>query len=372
VVPLALFLFFPSTLPAADLRVGRRVTVLPSETISGNLYAAGAEIVISGNLTGDLVCAGGNVYVGGTVAEDAVVTGGDLNLTGRVRKDLRVAGGRVNLSGQVDGEFLVVGGQVHILPGASVGGDLVVAGGRVIVEGPVHGSLRAAGGEITINETVAGPVRVRASSVVIGSQARLGELTYLAPQEAQIAEGAQIRGPVTFHMTAGTDREWLGRALGRIGLAFLLLTFLMSLAAGLFAVLVFPKTSEELVRYTLHNFGKELLRGVVLFFVMPAAFFLATLTIVGLPLAVVAGLVHFTIGIVAVVFAGIAFGSLLWKTVAKKEEYEITWKIVLVGVPLLVLANLVPVIGLLCNAVFFLTVFGALYQRFWSAVRTAT
>ena len=88
-------------------------------------------------------------------------------------------------------------------------------------------------------------------------------------------------------------------------------------------------------------------------------------------MAVVAGLVHFTFGIIAVVFAGIAFGSLLWKTVAKKEEYEVTWKTVFVGLPLLVLANLVPVIGLLCNAVFFLAVFGALYQRFWSAVRTA-
>ena len=369
---LALLFAFPFAAKAAEFRVGQRVTIPAGQTISGNLYVAAGEAALSGNVAGDLVCAGGNVFLAGTVSEDVVVGGGDLTVQGRVGKDLRLAAGRVSLSGQVGGDFVVAGGQVRILSGATIGGDLVVAGGEVILEGAVRGAVRAAGGEITINDAVTGPVRVRATSLTIGERARLGgELTYWAPREAAIHPGAQLGGPVTFNMIAGMDRDWLGSVVRRLGIAVLFLTLLMSLAGGLLGVLIFRKPSEELVRHTLHNFGRELLRGFLLFFAMPAVLFLVTLTVVGLPVAVIAGLAHVSFGIIAVIYAGIAFGSLLWKAVAKKEEYEATWKSALAGIPLLALMSLLPLLGIVVNAMFFLAVFGSLYQRFWLVVRAA-
>ena len=369
---LALLLAFPIAARAAELRVGRRVVIPAGETISGNVYSAGGEVVISGDLAGDLVCAGGDVFLNGRVSDDVVVAGGDLHLTGDVGRDVRVAAGRVSLSGQVGGDVLVTGGQVRLLPDATIGGDLVVAAGEVVIESTVRGAVRIAGGDITLNGVVAGPVRIRARSLVIGEQARLaGELTYWAPQEAVIAPAAEIAGPATFHLIAGVEQGWLERALWRIGITFLLVTFLMTLAAGLFGVLVFPKLSGEIVRLALGNFGGGLLRGFALFFILPAAAFLVTLTVVGLPIALIAGLVHVSFGIISAAYAGIALGSLLWKAAAKREEYEVTWKTVLVGVPAMALLSLVPLLGLLVSAAFFLTVFGVLYQRFWVAVRGA-
>jgi hypothetical protein len=374
--PIFLLLAFPLAIPiqayAADLRVGRRVVIPAGEVFMGNLYVAGGEVVLSGEVVGDLVSAGGNVLLAGTVSEDVVIAGGDLNLSGRVGRDLRVAGGRVSLSSQVGGEVLITGGQVQLLPGAMIGGDLVVAGGEVVIESAIQGAVRGAGGNLTLNGSVAGPVRVRAGTLVIGEQARLGgELTYWASQEATIHPAAEIAGPVTFHLIAGVEQGWLERALVRLGLTILLLAFGMTLAAGLFAVLVFPKVSQELVRTTLQNFGVGLLRGFALFFVMPAALFLVTLTVVGLPIALVAGLVHLTFGIIAAIYAGIALGSLLWKTASHAEDYVVTWKTALVGIPLMAVVSLVPLLGLLVSAAFFLTVFGALYQRLWTAVRAA-
>jgi cytoskeletal protein CcmA (bactofilin family) len=369
---LAFLLTIPLGVDAADLRVGRRVTIPAGETVSGNLYVAGGEVVVSADVVGDLVSAGGTVFVGGSVSDDVVVAGGDLHLAGRVGRDLRVAGGRVNLSSQVGGEVLVTGGQVRLLPGAMIGGDLVVAGGEVVIESAVHGSVRGAGGDLTLNGSVAGPVRVRAGTLVIGEQARLGgELTYWASQEATIHPSAEIAGPTTFHLIAGVEQGWLERALFRLGLTILLLAFGMTLVAGLFAVLVFPKVSQELVRTTLQNFGYGLARGFALFFIMPAALFLVTLTVVGLPIALVAGLVHLAFGIIAGIYAGIALGSLLWKAASKREDYEVTWKTAVVGIPLMAVVSFVPLLGLLVSAAFFLTVFGALYQRFWVAVRGA-
>ena len=281
-----------------------------------------------------------------------------------------MAAGRVSLSGQVGGDVLVTGGQVRLLPDATIGGDVVVAAGEVVLESTVRGAVRVAGGQIMLDGPVAGPVRVRARSLTIGEQARLGgELTYWAPREAAIHPAAEINGPTTFHLVAGVDQGRLERALLRIGITFLLLALFMTLSAGLFGVLVFPNLSEDLVRQTFQNFGGGLLRGFVLFFVLPAAAFLVTLTVVGLPIALIAGLVHVSFGIISAVYAGIALGSFLWKAVTKREEYEVTWKTVLVGIPSMAFLSLVPVVGLLVSAAFFLTVFGVLYQRFWLAAR---
>jgi len=367
---LAFLMALPRASQGADLRVGRRVVIPAGETLTGNVYSAGGEVVVSGDLMGDLVTAGGDVFVTGSVSDDVVVAGGDLHLTGEVGRDVRVAAGRVSLSGQIGGDVLVTGGQVRLLPDATIGGDLVVAAGEVVIESAIKGSVRVAAGDIILNGMVAGPVRVRARSLVIGERARLGgELTYWAPREAAIDPAAEIAGPTTFHLIAGVDQDWMARALLRIGVTFLLVAFLMTLAAGLFGVLVFPKVSEELVRRTFQNFGGGLLRGFVLFFVLPAAAFLVTLTVVGLPIALIAGLVHVLFGIISGVYAGIAFGSLFWKAAAKRQEYEVTWKTALVGIPLMALFSLVPVVGLLVSAAFFLTVFGVLYQGFWDAVR---
>jgi len=372
-IPLLLItslLAFPIVVRAADLHAGRRIVLPAGETIPENLYVAGGEVVVSADVAGDVVSAGGDVFFSGNILDDIVVAGGDLHLAGNVRGDVRAAAGRVSLSGQVGGDVLVTGGQVRLLPGATVGGNLVVAGGEVTIECSVQGDVQGAGGNILINGEVAGPVRVRARSLVIGEQARLGgELAYWAAGEAVIHPSAEVAGPTTFHPTAGVDQEWLAQALFRISGTFFLLAFLMMLATGLFGVLIFPKPSQDLIRSTFQNFGIGLLRGLALFFVLPAAAFLVTLTIVGLPLALIAGLIHTSFSIIAAVYAGIALGSLLWKTVTKQEEYEVTWKTVLVGIPIMALVSLVPLVGVLLTAAFFLTVFGVLYQGFLVAIR---
>src|SRR3990170_2067516 len=56
---LFLFAAFPTVLHGMDLRAGRRVTIPAGEAISGNLYAAAGEVLISGSVAGDLVAAGG-------------------------------------------------------------------------------------------------------------------------------------------------------------------------------------------------------------------------------------------------------------------------------------------------------------------------
>ncbi len=367
---LPLVLALPPAIHAAEFRAGRSYTLAAGETVSENLYAGAGNVTVSGNVEGDFVSAGGNVLLRGDVSEDVIIAGGDVDLIGSVGGDLRVAGGSVTLSGHVGGDLLAAGGQVRVLPGATVGGEVVVAGGQVAVDGAVDGSLKAAGGEVNINNTVAGSVQVRAGSLTLGESARIGgDLDYWTPGEASIHEDATVGGAVTFHRVSVPDRESFRGVLRGIGIAFTSLTFLMLLVAGVVGFLAFGSKSEEMVKHTLQHFGQQLLTGFVLLIVIPAALMLVAMTVVGLPLAVLGCMLYCSFGIVAGVYAGIVFGSLLFKALLKSADYEMTWKVVLGGITLLFLVSLVPVLGTLIYAVFFLAAFGSLfhlfYQRFW-------
>ncbi|MBI2819867.1 MAG: polymer-forming cytoskeletal protein [Acidobacteria bacterium] len=352
------------------MRAGQRVTIPAGEVVATNLYIAAGEIHFSGSVEGDLTVAGGEVSLDGTVANDVTAGGGQIRVTAQIGGDLRLVAGQMDLSGRVNGDLVVAGGVVRVLPDTIVGGDVVLAGGDVILEGTLVRSVRAVAGKILLNGTITGPVSVRTESLAIGEGARLdGALTYFAPAEAVIHENAKISGTMTFHMISGMDQNWLRLTMRRAGIAFFILRFAMTLGAGLLGFFLLRRISQDLVQYALGNFGKEFLRGFVLFFVIPPAIFLVAITVVGAPVAFLGGLFHLSVGIVSVIYAGIALGTLILKWLRRKQEFEVSWKAVLLGIPLAFLVRLVPYVGFLFNATFFLVIFGALYERFWLLLR---
>lgn len=370
---LFLLFFWPSVLHAMDMRAGRRVTVPAGEVVATNLYIAAGEIYFSGTVEGDLTAAGGDISLDGTIANDVTVGGGQVHIDAQIGGDLRVVGGQVYLSGKVNGDLVVAGGVVRVLPDAIVGGDVVLAGGDVVLEGNLVRSVKAVGGKMLLNGTIVGPVSVRANSLAIGQDASLGDdLAYFAPAEAQIDKSAKIAGTITFHMISGMDQNWLRLLMRRAGIAIFLMRFAMTLGAGLLGFLLLRRASEDLVQYALGNFGKEFLRGFVLFFVIPPAIFLVAITVVGAPVAFLGGLFHLSVGIVSVIYSGIALGTLVLKWLRHTPAFEVSWKAILLGIPLAFLVRLVPYFGFFFNAIFFLVIFGSLYERFWLLIRGST
>lgn len=367
---LALAVVFCGEASGAEFWAGRRYSLPPEEIVSGNLYVAAGVASISGHVLGDLVVGGGNVFLRGTLHDDLTMAGGTMELLGQVMGDVRVVGGQLHIAGQVGGDLVAAGGQIRLLPGATVSGDVVAAGGQVTLEGAVNRSVKAAGGNVAIYDGVAEDVQARAGLLTIGEKARIGgRLTYWSGRSADIHPGAVIGGPVTFHPAPGLA----GHPLRRWLLAFLffatLAGFLMVLTAGVLGFFLFRRPSEALVRSTLDHFGIQLVRGFVLFVVIPVALFLAAATVVGIPVAVLAGLLHLAMTLIAGVYAGIVFGGLVFKLFSGGGGYEIRWKTLLVGIPLLFLLSWIPVLGALLYLTFFLAVLGSLYHCAWSATR---
>ncbi len=360
----------PISARAADMRAGEILRVVDGETVAGNLYAAGSDIEIRGTIQGDLIAAGGRISIPGTVTHDITMVGGELEISGKVDGDVRMAGGQVTVGGEITGDLVVAGGTVRLLAGAVIGGETLLAASELRIDGIVNGSLNAASNVTRIEGTIKGPVRVRTTRLEFGERATLeNELAYFAPQEADIPPTAQITGPIHYEMTSGMDQSWLYGIMQRLGAALFYLSFAMGLAGGLLGVSLFPKTSTDLLQHITKNFGAEFLRGFVLFLVMPPVFFLLMVTVVGVPVAVLSGMIHLGFGIVSVIYAAVLAGALLRRAVLHKDETVANWKAVLVGIPLLFLLSLIPLIGFLVNTTLFLAVFGGIYGRFWSLVR---
>ena len=363
----ALLILIALPVSAATIRTGEEYSLIDTEVIEGDFYAAGGNVTISGEVQGDLVASGGSILVNGTVADDILVAAGAIDVIGQVGDDLRLAGGQIRVGDGVGGDLVAAGGFIQVLSSVSVAGDLVVAGGRVVIEGDVGGDVTVYAGEVEINGTVQGDTTLFISEkTVLGDTAVLqGDLVYSAPKEASLSEGAVVRGATTFNETRITrDIEtFIGALFG----LFFITKVLALLTVGLLGVLIFRKFSDLYVKKTFDALGANLLRGFIVLILVPILLFFFFVTTIGFFVGVLGALAFVTLMLLAKVYAGIMFGALLSKWVHK--EITLNWQWTIVGITLLQIISLIPIVGWFIVFATFLVAFGALshliYHHFW-------
>ena len=358
---------------AALIQAGEEYSLVKGETISENLYVAGGNVTISGNVQGDLIIAGGNVIVTGNISEDVLFVGGSLSVLGEIGEDLRIVGGQVTIGGNVGKDIVAAGGMIHILSNVTVNGDILAGGGKVIIDGVVKGDVNIGGGEIDINGQVAGNVRARAKEIKIGKGAVIsGNLVYDAPKEAVIDESASIAGEIVFNKVQffpqkeGRD---IKNVLQKIGIFFAFAKLFALLAAALVAVFIFRRFSTVIIEQGVLHPWMNLLRGFVLFIVVPVAVFLLLISVLGSLIGVIGVLVYIVFLLIAQVYAGLILGSWIFKRLVKTKEVEVDWKIAVAGVLLLYGISFLPIVGGIINFLVLLLAFGSIsylwYRRFW-------
>jgi len=363
----------PTLAVAALIQTGEEYSLVKGETISGNFYVVGGKVTISGDVEGDLVMAGGDILIIGNVGKDVLAVGGTLRILGDIGDDLRVAGGDVTVGGNVGSDILTGGGMVHILSDVTVEGDIIVGGGKVIIEGIVKGDVLIGGGEVDINGEVAGNVRAKVKELTIGNRAVIGgSLVYDSPKEAVIHESASIAGEVVYTNAIffpGKDGKDFKNAFQAVGILLAFAKLLALIATALVAVFVFRRFTMEIVEQSVSRPWINLLRGFVILIVVPVAVVLLLISILGAVIGIIGAIVYLLFLLIANVYAGIIFGSWVFKIAAKRKEVEIDWKIAVGGVLLLFLISLIPFVGEIVKGLALLIAFGSIsyfwYRGFW-------
>jgi cytoskeletal protein CcmA (bactofilin family) len=310
--------------------------------ITEDVYAAGGTVDVLATVEGDVVVAGGRVAVGEMVSGDVMAVGGSVDIHATVGDDLRLAGGDVRLSGSVADDAIVAGGNVALLSDSQVGGRAWLSGGRIEVAGVIGRELKAAGGNVVLSGRVKGNVHIEGQRIRILDSAIIdGELSYSGPQEAEIAEGAQIHG--------GVHYEPVDRPVGAIiaaAIGMLFLGLLSLILTGILWYLLFPRFIASAVTNLRAEPWKCLGLGLALFAATPVVISVLFVTIIGWLPALVIGALYLLLLLSGFLTSAFYVGDSLWHLRGQGEQSRASrlGSFALAAL-LIILLGLVPLLG---------------------------
>jgi len=370
---LLLAVLFPVGAFAATIKGGETYSLKQSEVIKDNFYVGAGEVSIAGDVDGDLIAGGGSVTVSGSTSGDVLVGGGDVAILDDVRGDLRVAGGNVLVTSNVAGDLVVLGGNVRILSGSTIGKDLVVLGGRLLLNGNVKGDVTVGVGEVEIDSRIDGDVYIKNSDkITIGaSSVILGNLTYSGKDASilNIRDEASVMGKTVFKESKIFQRkEAKNILLAFLGL-FVFLKLLALLVVVILSVVLFKRFSSNVVETVVQSPGKELIRGFAVLIVIPALIILSFFTMIGFLVGIITLLAYITLIILSSIYSGVVLGVWAHKIITKGDDIMVDWKTALFGTIALSLIVMLPIIGWIVGAFFFLVSLGSIsntvYHGLW-------
>jgi len=339
VVTVGLLLAWTAVAHAQNFRSGNNTTLPAEETVDGALYMAGRTIDIDGTVNGDIFCAGQNITITGHITGDVICVGQTVHIGGTVDGSVRVAAQSITIGGTVGRNVSAAGQSLTLESGLKVAGDVAVAGQEAVVNATVGRDLAIGSQQATINGKIGRDVRAGSSNLTIGSKAQVsGNVEYTSAKDLQRQDGALIDGSITRHEPTHNDKP-----AGRSGFAwFIVLVLAALLTLSMVLVLLFPRLFQQASGEALGALGKTFLIGLVATIVAPIIITTLFLSVIGIPLAIVALLLWIVLCILTGPFAAYLLGRVLLRT----RTNNAIWYMLLGSVVLLAI-YLIPVLNIL-------------------------
>jgi len=237
-----------------------------------------------------------------------------------------------------------------------IGRNAYLIGGSIRVNGTVRGGLLATGGNVELNGVIGQDVEVAGGSLRLGPHAQIGgNLRYrVSKDDVHIDPGAHVTGTITaLPVSKGPG-------------AFGLLWTVGGLLAGVVLVLLIPRFFADAAAGIQQHPIRAVLAGVGGPILIVVAIVVAAITVIGLPLALIASLVFLTLGGLSEVPVAVWLGERIMHARTPLGRQSTLVNFFIGGLILLVL-GVIPVVGGLVKLVATCVGFGALLLAAWSA-----
>ncbi len=342
-----LMIFTAVPVLAFDTRSGATVTVASGETVDDDLYVGANTVIIDGTINGDLWAAGNAITINGIVNGSVMAAGRTVNINGDVGHAVRAAGETIIINGDVSGDVMVGCSEVNIVSTAKIGGDLLLGAGIAHIDGLIEGDIKGGGSEVTISNGVKGNIALKVESLTILPTANIqGDLTYTSEEEADIQSGAQIGGVTTHNLPE--VKEERAKPFPFVlfsGIGGKVTGFLMALIAGLVIILLAPRRLTSIAESIRSRPGASAGWGALILFVTPIAAIIVCITIIGIPL----GLIALALWGIAIYLAQIPVGLFIGRWIIGHfrgvEGKAIMVGALALGLVILRLLRLIPYLG---------------------------
>jgi cytoskeletal protein CcmA (bactofilin family) len=334
----------PSLSLAFGARTGDNITLAKGETHHGTLYAAGQTLSIDGDVDGDLICAGSVVTVNGAVHGDVLCAGQTVTVNGEVDGNIRAAGQSVTVNGHTSRNVSVAGQAFTLGSAAKVDGELALLGETASVDGSVGRDLYGKLSSLHLSGAVTGNVDGDIQDLAFSGNGHVnGNLTYTS-SNATAVDPVRVAGKVARHeppkeaQPSPRDQalNWLMDRAYWIVADLLIALLLIGLAPA-----ALQRVTSTMTKRPGASFGW----GAVVVLAGPIAVLLLLFTVVGIPLALLAGGAWLIALCLSTTLTAVAVGrSITTRTDWNSKSLPLA---ALVGVPVTIIVFGIPGLGAL-------------------------
>jgi hypothetical protein len=350
---------------AFDSRSGDTVNVPHDEVVDGDLYVIGRNVVIDGTVNGDIFGVGQTITINGTVNGGVTLAGQTLTVNGQVANGARLAGQTINVNSSIGRDLAVAGTMLNVGSTARIADDLVFGVGTSYLSGQVNGDVKGGAGEVTITNEVGGNVELEVDKLTITSTANIqGNLVYTSENEANIQSGARLGGTTTHNVP---EKPAAPSPFANMGGK--LLGFIMILVAGIIVILLAPRWISAMADSIRTKPWPSLGWGALALIAIPIAAIIVIITIIGLPVGLMA-LVLFGIAVyLSQIPVGFLIGRLIIRRNGEIESRGLMIGALALGLAILLVLGLIPYIGGLFMLLTIIFGLGSVVVWAWSRAR---
>ncbi|MDD5039667.1 MAG: hypothetical protein PHY34_00790 [Patescibacteria group bacterium] len=324
------------------------ITVPEGDTVKDNYVRAADSITIDGAVDGDVIVAAYEVTVNGNVTGDVIAAGEKVRINGTIGGNVRVAGEEVLVNGSVGKNCTLLAATAMITERAHIGWSLAFAGSNVTVQGPVGGSLYGYGGTIQLKSTVGTNATLildeKGSAALEDGALISGDLNYRSDGNVTVAQGATVKGETIHRFTPPRVLE-ARKFLSGSWIFFKAIELLGLLVVGTIIISIFEKQARAVSGALWTRAGIKILKGLLVLLGIPLAIIVCAITIVGMPVAAIAGGIYCLLIYIAPVCIGFSIGEYILRVRVKAEKPIAPIWTMMLGTAIVFILTSIPRVG---------------------------
>ncbi len=334
--------------------------IISSFLILPNVYAEDSNYLnISNNtvktVNHSMFTAGDDVSTNNAVKGIDFTAGNNLNISGSSEYGM-FAGNSINFKGMVTRDLFVAGNNIVIGSSANIARDLYVAGNTITISADIKGNVFLAASEIIIDsKEIDGDVTLTSGKLTIADNTKInGTLKYNDNIEYSNTN-ASIKEVKTYHVEVKNKDEVIP------SISSILLGIVTSFLVALAIYLLLPASYKVLDEVKKDNMLRTFGNGFLFLIAVPVISIVLMISIVCMPLAIIALLLYGIIIYLSSIISSVYFGRLIGNKVLKLDNVYLQ---ILIGIVLTRLVKLIPVIGGLYSFVIVILGVGFVYNMF--------
>lgn len=183
---------------AAETAASEIVIIPEGDTVTGDLYATGARVVVEGTVEGDLVgFAAEEIVISGEVTGSVLAIAPSSTVSGEVGGSMRFSGNRLTVTGSVGRDLVGAAVRVELGPESAIDGDVLFWAVSMQSTGSIGANLEGTQRTLELSGAIGGDVDVTVNRLTIAGPLEVtGDLGYRSPSEAEGLDQATVGGVV--------------------------------------------------------------------------------------------------------------------------------------------------------------------------------